>query len=75
MDCGRLSPDTLLRGRLSGLVEEVVFDHREILGIPKMDDELDLCLRFGVVSWLESRVDFEACGGVPKDRRLSGKAS
>jgi hypothetical protein len=57
------------------LVEEVVFDQREILGIPKMDDELDLCLRFGVVSLLDSRIVLDACGGVPRDPRFSWKAS
>ena len=35
-------------------VEDVVFDQREILGMPpKKEDEFDLCLFFfGVSSWL-----------------------
>ena len=55
LEYGRLSsPEPLLRGRLSEsrLVEAVVFDHLEIFGMPKIEDEFDLCFRFGVVSWL-----------------------
>jgi hypothetical protein len=76
VEYGRRSLDPLLRGTPSGLVEAVVFDQREILGIPNMDDELDLCFRLGVFSWLwDSRNALGGCGGVSCGKELLRRTS